>query len=172
MSSRRNFLDKLDQKILTLLQIDSRIPVGEIATKLNISKSTVHYRIRRLENEKIIKGYCAKVDLFKLSDDFQAIVFIRAKYGPKYSDKVSKLLSGIPGVWAIYNVLGEWDFVVLMRGENREEFVKELESKIESSGLFERTNTAVIAKIIKETDKFVLSLKENNIKSESTDLES
>lgn len=166
MPSRRSFLDETDKKILTLLQIDSRISLAEIAKKLDISKSTAHYRIRRLENENIIKGYCAKIDLFKLSDDFQAIVLIRAKYGPEYSDKISEVLSEIPGVWGIYNVLGEWDFIVLMRAENREEFIKELESKIESSGLFERTNTTVVARIIKETEKFVLPTRNYKVEKE------
>ncbi len=156
MSIHRSFLDDIDKRLLDLLQRDCKISLSQIAEKLALSKSRVHYRIKRLEKEKIIEGYHAKVNLFKLAADFQAIVLIRGKYGPEYSEKVSKALSEIPGVWAIYNVLGEWDFVVLMRAESREDFIRELEAKIESSHLLERTNTTVIARIIKETEKYVL----------------
>ena len=81
-------------------------------------------------------------------------MLIRAKYGPDFSKKVGKMLSEIPGVWAVYNVLGEIDFVILMRAENRGQFIKNLEL-IEGSNLIERTNTTVIANIVKEDEKYL-----------------
>ncbi len=154
MSERRSFLDDLDKKIIRELQVDCRINLVELEKKLGVAKSTIHYRINRLEEEKIITGYSAKIDLFKLADDFEAVVLIRSKYGPEYSDKIKLLFNEIPGIWAVYNVLGDIDFVILMRADNREEFVKNLE-KIESSKLVERTSTVVIANILKEEEKYV-----------------
>lgn len=152
--SRRSFLDDDDKNILNELQKDCRINLVDLAKKLDIPKSTIHYRIKRLEEENIIEGYHAKVDLFKMGDDFQGAVLIRAKYGPDFTQKVGEMLSTIPGVWAVYNILGEIDFIVLMRAENREEFVKRLEI-IESSNVVERTNTLVIANIVKEDEKYI-----------------
>ncbi len=154
MSERRSFLDETDEKILFELQKDSTINLEALAKKLDSTKSTIHYRIKRLEEEEIIEGYHAKVNTFKFADDFQAVVLIRAKYGPDFSKKVGSLLSNVPGVWAIYNVLGEIDFVILMRAKNRKDFVKNLEI-IEGSTLIERTITTVIANIIKEEEKFL-----------------
>jgi DNA-binding Lrp family transcriptional regulator len=156
MKKNHGSLDDIDKKILKILQTDCRIPLGNIAEELSISKSTVHYRIRRLERREIIEGYHAKVNLFKLADDFQAIILIRAKYGPEYRKKIANALSKIPGIWAIYEVLGDWDYVVLMRADNREQFIKELDSRVEGTNLIERTNTTVISRIIKESEKYFL----------------
>ena len=162
MSKHRTFLDKIDMSILRILQKDCRISLGEIAEELEISKSKVHYRIRRLEENNIIKGYYAKVNLFKFADDFQVLILIRAKYGERdYRERLAKLLSDIPGIWAVYEILGEWDFAVLMRAKNREQFVKELDSRIEGTNLIERTNTTVISKIVKETEKYIVNIEKD-----------
>ncbi len=148
-------LDKIDRGILKILQEDCRTPLEEIAKKLTVSKSTVHYRVKRLEAEGIIQGYYAKVNAAKLGKDFLTITLVRGKYGPGYHEKVGKMLAEIPGVWAVYFVLGEIDFIVLARADNREKFMERLE-KIISSGEIERTNTQVIAEILKEDQRIEL----------------
>ena len=148
----RSLLDDLDKKILNILTKDCKVSMDKIAKMLNISKSTVHYRIKRLEKEKIIAGYHAKVNFSKLGDDFQAIIHIRAKYSEDYVEKVGKELAKITGVWAIYNVLGENDFIVMVRAVNREELMTKLE-EMRKTNLIERTNTTVIARILKEEER-------------------
>ena len=46
-------IDKKDKKILVLLSEDSRMPVSEIAKKVQLSKDTVSYRIKRMVKEVI-----------------------------------------------------------------------------------------------------------------------
>ena len=152
MTKTRSLLDQNDKKILNILTKDCNIPLDKIAKMLGISKSTVHYRIKRLESEKIIDGYHCKVNFSKLGDDFQAIVHIRAKYSKNYVEKVGKELAKIQGVWAIYNVLGDNDFIIMVRAVNREELMSKLE-EMRTTNLIERTNTTVIARIIKEDER-------------------
>lgn len=156
---RRSMLDDVDKKILDILQKDCQTSLSDIAVGLEIPKSTVHYRIKRLVVEKIISGYHAKVNFSKLGDDFQAIIQIRAKYSKDYVKEVGEMLSKIPGIWAVYNVLGEYDFVVMMRAVNREELMNQIE-KMRESGQLERTNTTVIARIIKEGERLFSESKE------------
>ncbi len=148
-------LDKVDRGILEILQKDCRTPLEEIAKKLGISKSTAHYRVKRLEAEGIIEGCYAKINAAKLGKDFITITMIRAKYGPGYHEKVGKKLAEIPGVWAVYFVLGEIDFIVMARTKNREKFMEKLD-KIINLGEIERTNTQVVAKILKEDPRIEL----------------
>ena len=152
MSPRRSLLDDTDKKILNILTQNSKVPLDQIAKKLEISKSTVHYRIKRLESEKIIDGYHAKVNFSRLGDDFQAIIHIRAKYSEDYVENLGKELAKIQGVWAIYNVLGDNDFIIMIRAVNREELMKKIE-EMRKTNLIERTSTTVIARIIKEEER-------------------
>ena len=124
---RHKSLDEIDVRILEILQKDCRVPLGQIAKALGIPKSTVHYRIRRLEAEGIIEGYYAKVNATNLGKDYITITFIRAKYGPSYHELVGEMLAKIPGVSAVYFVFGETDFLALVRSDSRDDFMKKLE---------------------------------------------
>jgi DNA-binding Lrp family transcriptional regulator len=142
-------LDKTDKLLLRIIQEDSRISLQKIAQRLGVPKSTVHYRIGRLERENIIEGYYAKLNASRLGYDYLAVVLVRAKYGPQYHKKVGLRLSKIPGVWAIYYVLGDWDFIVLIRAINRDDYMKKLE-RLSNMTDIERTSTQVVARVVKE----------------------
>jgi Lrp/AsnC family leucine-responsive transcriptional regulator len=150
MNARSNStLDEIDSGILRILQEDCRTPLDQIADRLRVPKSTIHYRIKRLEGEGIIEGYYARVNHAKLGRDYVTATFIRAKYGPGYHEKAGQKLSEISGVWGVYFILGENDFILMSRSNNREDYLQKLE-KIMSMPEIERTSTQVIAKVIKE----------------------
>lgn len=142
-------LDKIDFGILDILQKDCRTPLEQIADNLGVPKSTIHYRIKRLEEEEIIKGYYAKVNHERLGRDYVTVTFVRAKYGPGYHEIAGQKLIEIPGVWAVYFILGENDFIIVSRSSDREDYLQKLE-KIMGMPEIERTNTQVVAKVIKE----------------------
>ncbi|MEM0116798.1 MAG: winged helix-turn-helix transcriptional regulator, partial [Thermoplasmata archaeon] len=62
MQEEKTKLDEIDMKILEILKADSRVSLDEISQKLNISKSTVHYRIKRMIDKKIIEKFSTKVN--------------------------------------------------------------------------------------------------------------
>jgi len=142
-------LDELDLKILKILQDDCRISLEQIAKMVGVPKSTIYYRIKRLEDERIIEGYYAKINFAKLGKDYLTITFVKAKYAPGYHEKIGEKLSKIPGVWGVYFIFGENDFVVLARSKDREDYLRKLELMMNMPEI-ERTNTQVVAKIIKE----------------------
>jgi DNA-binding Lrp family transcriptional regulator len=142
-------LDDVDKTILQALQKDCRIPLHQIARRLGVPKSTVHYRVRRLEDEGIIQGYYAKVNPSLLGGDYVAVVLVRAKYGPGYHEKVGRRLAKVPGVWAVYYVLGDTDFVILVRAVNRADYMQKIEI-LSSMRDIERTSTLAVANTVKE----------------------
>ncbi|MFX1318147.1 MAG: Lrp/AsnC family transcriptional regulator [Promethearchaeota archaeon] len=142
-------LDNLDIGILTAFQKDCRTSLEQIAKDLGVPKSTIHYRIKRLEEKKIIEGYYAKVNNEKLGKNFLTITLARAKYGPHYYEKAGKKIENIPGVWAVYFIFGENDLLILSRSKNRDEYLQKLDEIMKIPEI-ERTNTLVVAKVLKE----------------------
>ena len=59
-------LDLIDRKLLAELDKNSRQPVSNLAKKVRLSKQAVKKRLERLEQDKVILGYYAVIDVFKL----------------------------------------------------------------------------------------------------------
>lgn len=73
-----NQIDELDSKILNILANDARIPLAELARKVNSTIEIVRGRIRKLEEKEIILSYRIAVDLNKLGlEFFKAIIYFR-----------------------------------------------------------------------------------------------
>jgi DNA-binding Lrp family transcriptional regulator len=142
-------IDQIDIEILKMLQDDCRITLDEMANKLKISKSTVYYRIKKLERLGIILGCHARLSPEKMGKDYVAVILVKAKYGPGYHEKVGQKLAAIPGVTTVYYIFGEWDFVLQVRAGGKDEILKILE-QIMNMEEVERTSTLIVAKVIKE----------------------
>lgn len=142
-------LDEVDRQILRLLQSDARITREQIARKLRLSKSAVQYRIKKLEESRIIEGYYARVNASMIGREYEAITLVRAKYSPSYYARLGERLASLKGVWAVYYTFGDNDFVLLMRGIDREDILSTIESMTALGGI-ERTSSQIVIKTIKE----------------------
>jgi DNA-binding Lrp family transcriptional regulator len=69
-------MDGIDRKILAVLQEDGRLTVTELASRVGLSVSPCHRRLRELERTKVIRGYRAIVDAQAVGLAFQALVFV------------------------------------------------------------------------------------------------
>ncbi|MFA7445978.1 MAG: AsnC family transcriptional regulator [Flavobacteriaceae bacterium] len=69
-------LDDIDHQILDMLIENTRVPFTDIAKKLLISAGTVHVRVRKMEEARIITGSSLNVDYEKLGYSFIAYVGI------------------------------------------------------------------------------------------------
>lgn len=59
-------LDKKDLQILSLLDWDCRMPITQIAKKIQLNKDVVRYRIKHLEEQGVVSGYYSLIDISKL----------------------------------------------------------------------------------------------------------
>jgi DNA-binding Lrp family transcriptional regulator len=148
-------LDKIDIEILKILQDNCRLSLKKISLKLGMPRTTIHYRIKKLEEEGIIQGYYAKLNPTKLGKDYTTITFVRGKFGPKYHEKLGKLLAEIPGTVGVYFILGEQDFVVRCLSDNKTDFMRKLERLYDMKDV-ERASTMFVMKVIKEDPRIDL----------------
>ena len=142
-------VERPDRIILERLQRDDKVSLGDLAKKTGLASSSVHYRIKRLEEEGIIKGYHAIVDPVKLGYDILALSFIRSWYDPKSYERLSKALPKIPGIWAVYFLMGDTDYVVLIRAKNRSDLNRIVYELISMKDI-ERSDTRIVIERLKE----------------------
>ena len=142
-------LDKNDKIILKMLQEDCNVSLKKIGEKTGLSSSTVHYRVNRLIEEGVITGFKATVDPLKVGKEILAISLVTGRYGPDYSRKIGEKIGKIQGVWAVYFLLGNIDFAVMLRASSREELKEIVDSFIKIEEV-ERSNTYLILDRIKE----------------------
>ena len=112
-------LDKMNIRILNLLQLDARKTVSDIARELNRAETTVRERIKRMESENIIKGYCAFVDKKALRYDTEALIFCNLE-PEKMESAIEKLLK-IKNVISISHVTGQRRVVIHVATKSNEE---------------------------------------------------
>ncbi|WP_417068804.1 Lrp/AsnC ligand binding domain-containing protein [Niveibacterium terrae] len=109
-------LDRSDRKILELLQENGRMTLTELAEKVGLSATPVAERVRRLEREKVITGYHARIDPRALGLNLLVFVEIRlsAKSGDLF-DEVKRALAWLPEVMECHLVSGDFDYLVKAR---------------------------------------------------------
>ncbi len=139
-------IDKIDEKILKNLMVDARISARQLALKLGMSTVTILSRIKKLEKEKIIKGYTALIDHEKIGYDLTAIIEVVAN---KNIVDIEEKLSKIDNVCGVYDITGNTDTVIIAKFKERNElsdFVKSLSSMAN----VENTITHVVLNTTKE----------------------
>lgn len=116
-------LDEKDKAILRLLQADAKITVREIASKVHLSTTPVHERIKRMEDEGVILQYAALVDYSKVRKGLMAICYISLKEHNKRSGaKFIKTIQEMPEVTECYIISGEFDFMLKVVTENMDAY--------------------------------------------------
>ncbi len=142
---------------LTDLQLDILYKISEhkevnlerISKELGISKSTIHYNYKKLEEVGLIKGFVPILDESLIGLEITAITFVRTKYVGGSGRELGDELAKIPGVLSVYYVLGDIDFIVVSKALNREDLKRIIDSMSKIDGV-ERTSTQYVLTIIKE----------------------
>ncbi|MCH7524267.1 MAG: winged helix-turn-helix transcriptional regulator [Bacteroidetes bacterium] len=110
-------LDETDHQILDMLIDNTRIPFTDIAKKLLISAGTVHVRVKKMEEEGIIKGSSLTLDYEKLGYSFIAYVgvFLQNTSQTKF---VLERIRDIPFVTVAHITTGKFNIFCKIRAKD------------------------------------------------------
>jgi DNA-binding Lrp family transcriptional regulator len=115
-------LDLKDRKICYQLDLDARQSLGKIAKQVGLSKQVVAYRIKRLEELGVIKGYYTIMDIGKLGF-IPFKVYLKFKDpDPTVLDKIIKYLTKHKSVAWVVTCNGEWDLNIVFQERSTAEF--------------------------------------------------
>lgn len=119
-------LDKKDRKILSLLMLDARLSLAELAKHVELSKSNIARRISKLEKQAFINGYHAFVDVSKIGLK-SSLVLIRTQ--TIFSDKqdyIQKLIKN-KNIYGITEHTGKYDLIIGIHYKDESEKEKVLD---------------------------------------------
>ena len=127
--------------------IDARLSARQLALKLGMSTVTMLSRIKKLEKEKIVKGYSAIIDHEKLGYSLTAVIEIMAK-----NDKIVDIeeeVSKFENVCGVYDITGSTDTLVIAKFKERDGLSKFVKGLAAIPNV-ENTITHVVLNTVKE----------------------
>ena len=113
-------LNKTDKKLISLLRVNARTSVSDLAKKIGVSRTTVQNRLDRLEQSGVIAGYTVTLKPEVEKSQIKALMFITAE--GKEEGKVIDVLRGFPSIIKIYSTNGHWDLMVEVQTDSLIDF--------------------------------------------------
>jgi len=118
-------LDEKDSAILEQLMSDSRKTTKAIARELGIPRATVHDRIVKMEQKRVIKKYTATPDYAQLGLGVTAFILVQfePEKGTSQRDTAEEI-SDLEGIFEVHMISGEYDMLLKVRGSSMEDIGK------------------------------------------------
>lgn len=141
-------LDSVDRAIIEALCEDGRLSHRQLAQRLGVAQGTITNRLRKLENDDVILGYAPTLNADSVGWGMTVMAGLCIEKG-KIMD-VQKHISADHRVFAVYDVTGDWDSMVLARVEDREDLDDLTKTVFTLKGI-SRSYTHVVLNTVKES---------------------
>jgi len=158
-------LDEKDLAILALIQEDSQLTAKRIAKKVDAPLTTVFAKMKRMEEQGIIRGYHAIVAPEKLGAGTSAFILASVSYRSKSDGvpvsqrTVAEEIARFAEVQEVHIITGDWDLLVKLRAASVDAIGKFVVDKLRLISGLEKTLTCMVFETVKETTAVALPLK-------------
>ena len=115
--TNRTESDRLDARILGILQRDGRRPYAELGADVGISGPSAHERVKKLEARGVIRAYRADVDPAALGYGVLAFVWLDQAPGKAVTD-LTEHFEAIPEVEECHHIAGDADYLLKLRARD------------------------------------------------------
>jgi Lrp/AsnC family leucine-responsive transcriptional regulator len=144
-------LDAFDRKILSLLALDGRISVTDLAKQVGMSKTPCHLRMRRLIEIGVITGFRAAMDPGKLGLDHVAFTEVKlSDTREKALDEFNAAVRRIPEVEECHMIASSFDYLLKVRTPDIRRYRIVLGERISSLPHVASTSTFVAMETVKD----------------------
>ena len=150
-------LDKLDYKILNILQEDNTIAIKDLAERIGLSFTPTYERVKSLKNNGIIKKYVAIVDREKVGYELVAYcnVTIKNKSVEILRDFEEKL-NKCPEIVEVVSVSGVYDYMIKIVTKNIKEYNDFVEKTFTNYPHIGDYHSSIVLCTVKEEPKIFL----------------
>ena len=134
-------MDQIDRRIIAALQHNARDTTTTIAAKLGLARTTVHERIKRMEERGVIAGYSVVLNTADDSPRVQVVVLLEVQQ--KETTRIIKRLETYPEVKRCLSINGEFDLLLSAEAPRIEDLDILVDDLAKIPGVL-RTNTSVV----------------------------
>jgi Lrp/AsnC family transcriptional regulator, leucine-responsive regulatory protein len=140
-------LDETDLEILDAVEEDADRSLEELAERLDLSKSTIHYRLNKLKENDVITKVSATIDPRALGLNMLVITEVTVSHERGYADEIGSQLLEIDGIVEAFYTMGDVDFVVLSRVQSREQMNRLIDEIVAIAGVNETSSRFVMQEL-------------------------
>ncbi len=144
-------LDAIDRRILRELQESGRMPIVELASRVNLTKTPCAERVKRLERDGIIQGYRAELDPEPLGAGFSLIVHVTlSQTSDNALDLFNEAVRRIPEIQSCYLLAGHFDYMLRIRTSDIAHYRNVLGERIGKLPGVQQTHSFVVMETVKD----------------------
>lgn len=153
-SSRQVSLDEIDKTILRLLQADGRVSNAEIARRVGLSAPATHARVKRLEDDGVVRQYSTLLDREAMGFDMVCFISVSLQLHQfEAIERFKELVQDMPEVLECHHITGEFDYLLKTVFRNRDELQEFVVNKLTPIPGMARLNTSLVLIEIKATQQ-------------------
>lgn len=143
-------LDRIDLRLLALLQTQGRAANSDIAAQVNLSPSACLRRIQRLESVGVIDGYAARVNPQAVGLGLQAFVRVQLeKHGPASIDQFAQNMQAWEEVVTCHALTGDMDYLLHVVVRDLEHFSRFLLDRLLNASGVADVNSSFVLRTVK-----------------------
>ena len=147
-------LDKIDKKILDILQTDGRITNAQLSKDIGLSPAPTLERVKKLENAGIIMSYHAKVNTEKINLGVTTYVMVSLKGHNKSNiDKFIMAIDGVDEIIECNHVTGSSDFILKVIAKDIPSYQKLMLEKVSEIEVVDSMQSMVILSTFKDSKR-------------------
>ncbi|MBS1634446.1 MAG: Lrp/AsnC family transcriptional regulator [Bacteroidetes bacterium] len=150
-------MDKIDAKILNILQKDCNVPVKDIAQKVGLSYTPTYERIRQMEETGIIKSRVTILDPSKIGMRLFVYCNITLKEQSKKSLlDFEKAAAKIPEIMSIISLSGVYDYMLKIATTDIEAYNNFVMNKLANIPNIAQYHSNIVMSIVKDDTAYIL----------------
>ena len=150
-------INKIDLKILTILQTNARITNQQLAEQVHLSASACLSRVKRLEAEGLLKRYITEIDLEKLAPHVEAFAEVTLEnHFPEDFERFDAAVAKVKEVTDSYKISGAYDYLLKFVCTDVKSYNRASDNLIKSNIGIGKLNTLIILERTKDFSGYPL----------------
>jgi Lrp/AsnC family transcriptional regulator of ectoine degradation len=145
-------LDAIDIKILAALQRDGRATKTHLGEMVGLSPSPCHERVKRLEEEGLIRSYHADIAIEKIARN--SLIFVTlslAKHETQSFERFQKAIQDIPEILECHKTGGVVDYILKIIAPDITAYQDIMEGLLAADAGIEKYVTHIVTKAVKHS---------------------